>query len=172
MNMPETPAGGPWGEPQTWQPTTAAEQQPQSITTAVRLMWIGAGLSLLGIILGFVQRDEIEKQVRESDSSLTADEVDDVVGVLLAFGVVIGLLAAGLWLWMASANGKGKSWARIVASVLGGLNILFALINIGAGNLPPVSVILTLLNLVLAAVVLFLLYRPDSNRYYDAMTPR
>src|SRR5580692_2245762 len=35
-----------------------------------------------------------------------------------------GLSAIGLWILMARANGAGKSWARIVASVLFAINTL------------------------------------------------
>ncbi len=38
--------------------------------------------------------------------------------------VVIGLLAVGLWIWMARANGAGQSWARVVATVLFGISTL------------------------------------------------
>ncbi len=38
-----------------------------------------------------------------------------------------GLLAVGLWIWMARANSAGKSWARIAATALFAINTLAVL---------------------------------------------
>jgi len=38
--------------------------------------------------------------------------------------VVFGLAGVALWVWMARANGRGRSWARVVAMVLFGLATL------------------------------------------------
>lgn len=135
-------------------------------------MWVGAGLSALSILISFLQIDEIRDEIRESDSSLTADELDTAVAVGLTFATIVGLVAIGLWLWMASANGRGKAWARTVATVLGGLNLLFTLIGMAAGQLTTLGVIVSIITIVLAVTILVLLYRPDSSRYYDAMTAR
>ena len=47
--------------------------------------------------------------------------------MLLTLEIVLGLVAAALWLWMARANGHGRSWARILATVLFGLATLEAI---------------------------------------------
>ncbi|MGH9213542.1 MAG: hypothetical protein ACRD2C_23135 [Acidimicrobiales bacterium] len=147
-------------------------EQPRTIRNAVTMMYIGAALSILGIIVTFIQRDEIRDQIRDSDETLTADELDTAVAVGLTFVVVTGLIGVGLWLWMASANGKGKSWARVVATVLGGLNIVFTLLGVALGQTTPLSAVASVVGVALAVAILVLLYRPDSNRYYDAMAPR
>jgi hypothetical protein len=148
----------------------AASQQPQSIRTAVRLMWVGAVLSALGILITFLLRDELRDQIRDSDASLTADEVDTAVTVGLMVVGLTGVIAVALWIWMATANGQGKSWARTVATVLGVLNVVFTLISFAGGQLTPLGVIVNLINIALAVVILVLLYRPDSNRFYDAVS--
>jgi hypothetical protein len=135
-------------------------------------MWVGAAISGLGIIVTLFQRDEIKDEIREADSSLTPSEVDTATAFAITITVVVGLIAIGLWLWMAHTNGQGKSWARIVATVLGGLNILFALLGLAQGQMPALSLIVTLVSIALAATILILLYRPDAGRYYEAMTPR
>ena len=38
--------------------------------------------------------------------------------------VIGGVIAVGLWLWMAWANGRGRRWARIVATVFFAINTL------------------------------------------------
>ncbi|HEY8543716.1 MAG TPA: hypothetical protein VIL36_01665 [Acidimicrobiales bacterium] len=139
---------------------------------AVRLMQVGAALSVLGIIFAFLSKDALRDQVIEDNPSFTSSEVDTAVNVGIAFGVVIGLIGAGVWLWMASANGQGKAWARTVATVLGGLNVLFTLIGIAGGQSTGLSIVASLIGIVLAVAILFYLYRPDSNQYYDRMSGR
>jgi hypothetical protein len=172
MTTPETPSEGPGVEPPSWPDAAAPAEQPPSIRKAVRLMWAGAALSAIGIILTFLQTDEIKDAIRDEDSSLTAEEVDDALAFALTLTVVIGLIAIGLWLWMASANGKGKPWARTVATVFGGLNLLFFLLGLVQGQTTALGIVLGLISVALAAVILFFLYQEDSNRYYDLNSPR
>jgi hypothetical protein len=146
----------------------AAVPQPSSIATAVKLMWVGAALSIIGLVIGFLTTDTAREQIEEDNPNLTADEIDTAVAFGLAIAVVISLVAVGLWIWMAWANGQGKSWARIVASVFGGLGILFGLVGLLLNPVTALSLVLTVVNLVLAIVILVLLYRPDSSRFYEA----
>jgi hypothetical protein len=67
---------------------------------------------------------------------------------------------------MAYVNGQGKSWARIVATVLGGLNVVFTLL--GLRNQTAAGVAFSLVGLLLAAGIVFLLWRPESSRFYEA----
>lgn len=166
------PAGGPWASdrlpphPMASAPPPEVEQPP-SIRTAVRLMFVGAALSVLSVLVSFTQTDAMREAIEDSDSSLTASEVDAVVSVVVAFGVVFGLVGVGLWIWMAIANGRGKSWARVVATVFAGLNVAGTLFSLAGGGAIGASVALGLVSAVLAAVILVLLYRPESSRFYD-----
>jgi hypothetical protein len=82
---------------------------------------------------------------------------------------VLGVIAAGLWLWMARANKSGRSWARIMATVF--FVVLTAaepalLIDLHA------ALLLYLFSFVywlagLSAVVL--LWRRSSSDYYTAV---
>ena len=94
------------------------------MTRAVQLMYVGAALSIVGIILAWTTKSQLTDQIAAAGPTLTPDQVDAAVTVSLATATVIGLIGVGLWLWMAWANGAGKSWARVVATVLGGLNVL------------------------------------------------
>jgi hypothetical protein len=68
---------------------------------------------------------------------------------------------------MAVKNGQGRSWARVVATVLGALSILFNLFGLAGGGATAASLVFSLVSLALAAAILFLLYRPESTRFYD-----
>jgi uncharacterized membrane protein len=143
-------------------------EQPPSIRTAVRLMWAGAVLSAVGVLATFTQRDTIREAVEDSDSSLTQSEIDTAVNIGVGVSVLFGVVGVGLWLWMAWANGQGKSWARVMATVFGALNLIGTVINLASASATGVGLALGLVGLVLSAVILVLLYRPESSRFYEA----
>jgi hypothetical protein len=138
----------------------------------VRLMYFGAGLAVLNILLALTQKDEIRKRVAENDSTLSKDEIDAAVNAGLVFGIILGLVGVGLWIWMASANGQGKTWARTTATVFGGLNILGFFLGLAMGNQAPLQSVMAAISVALAAAILYLLYRPDSDQYYRMMSGR
>jgi hypothetical protein len=160
------------GQPYGGQPDTPVDrpEPPSSILAAVKLMYVGAGLSLLGILFTFTARGSIRDQLAEDNPGYTASELDTAVNVAVIGAVVIGGLSIALWLWMAYANKHGQGWARIVATVLGGLNIVFTLFSLtqSAGF----GIILNFASIALAGAILFLLYRPDSSAYYNAVSNR
>lgn len=142
--------------------------QPNSILQAVRLMYLGAVISAIGIVIGFTQTDAVREAIEDGSPELTDSEVDTFVNVAVGFAVVVSLIGVGLWIWMAIMNGKGQSWARVVATVFGALNVGSTLIGLAQGGTTTVSLIANLVSVALAAVILFLLYRPESSRYYEA----
>ena len=172
-------APGPWGpdagqwssdsQPGGYAPTGPAEQ-PGPIRTAVMLMRLGAVLSAIGVLVTFLQTDAIRDAVEEADRSLSESDVDSVVAFTLGFAVVVGLVSIGLWLWMAAANGQGKRWARTVATVLGGISIVLTLLSFSQDGTTTLNVVVSLVSLALAAVILWMLWRPESTAYYDRMS--
>lgn len=158
------PAAGGWGDPTSG----ARPEPPQPILTAAKLMYVGAALSALLLLFTFLSRGAIRDAVEDSDTGLSADEVDAAVNLTIGIGVVVGLIGIGLWLWMAAANKAGKSWARVVATILGGLNILFTLFSLSGGG--GLNLIVNVLQIALAAYILYLLYRPESSQYYAAVS--
>ncbi len=142
-------------------------EPPSSIVNAVRLMFVGAALSVIIIIFSVGSTDEVREQLAEGDSGLTGDELDAGVAIWVGLWVVFGLISVGLWIWMALANKRGLSWARIVATVLGGLNILIMLLGLTqASGISAVSLIM----IALAGLIIWLLFRPESSQYYNAVT--
>jgi hypothetical protein len=134
-----------------------------SIVAAVKLMYVGAGLSLLGMLYRLATRDEIRDDLAD-DSDRTAAEVDRAVNVQTGVAIVIGLIAVGLWLWMAHTNGRGLVWARTVATVLFGLNVIVIVYSLSQTS--GFGVVVDIVSIALAGSILWLLYRKDSNEYY------
>jgi hypothetical protein len=71
---------------------------------------------------------------------------------------------------MAWKNGQGRSWARVVATVLGAFNVLGTLGSFTQPGATGVTVTISIVNMVLAIVILVLLWRKESSSYYAAVT--
>lgn len=146
--------------------------QPPSMSLAVRLMLLGAVVSLVGIVVNLLSADSVKAQVRgqmeQSGQQISQETLDSLTSVAITVGVVAGLFTIGLWLWMAWKNGQGRGWARIVATVLAGINVLFTVLSLTSGNVAPVASILSVVNLILAIVIVVLLWRKESSAFYAA----
>lgn len=165
QSHPGTPPGGGVGP-------TPDVPQPSSIRTAVRLMLVGAGLSLISLVISLAMigslKDDVREQVLKDDPDATQSMIDAAFAVTVVVVVVIAGVSVLLWSWMAWKNGQGRSWARIVATVLGALNVLFTLLSFTAANAEPISLVFSAVNLVLAIVILGLLWRKESSAFYSA----
>jgi hypothetical protein len=115
--------------PPPYQPGSALPR-PSSVRTAVRLMYAGAALDAIGVILGLATSGSLKAAiVKHSSKHLTATQIHGLEVFSIVGTVVIGLIAIGLWLWMAWANGKGRSWARVLSAVLFGIDTLDLLLS-------------------------------------------
>jgi len=146
---------------------------PASIHRAVRLMWAGAVVSALAVLVGFATygsyQTRVADQMRAADKTVSQTTIDMTIALGITFTVAVGLLGAVVWLWMAWKNGQGRAWARTIATMLGGLNVLFALLGIASGQSEPWVVILSVVNLALGSTILVLLWRRESTAFYDAV---
>jgi hypothetical protein len=162
--------------PQGSEPTVPAVPQPQPIRTAVLLMRAGAVLSLLALLVGLLTlgslKDNIRQQLIDSNKHYTQSDIDTVYNVGVASVVIVGLLGVALWLWMAKANGEGRRWARIVATVLGALNVIYTVMSLFQGQASAGSLILSVIGAILASMILVLLWRRESSAYYNARSTR
>jgi hypothetical protein len=162
-SYPESAAGGR-------APTPPA--QPPSIRRAVQLMQVGAALSVLSLVITLATvsslKSHLHDELRRSNTTLTTSDFNATYHVVVASAVVGSLVAVALWLWMAWKNGQGRAWARIVSTVLGVINLVSSLYTISAGHSLAISDLLTVVDLVLAVVILVLLWRAESSDFYAA----
>ena len=102
---------------------------PRSVQMAVNFMYAGAALSLIELIVGLATAGSLRTAIHNASPDLTPAQLHTAEVAGVATIVVLGLIGIALWLWMAWANRGGRNWARIVATVLFGLNTL-ALLNV------------------------------------------
>ncbi len=138
---------------------------PSSVVMAVRLMYAGAVVSALSLIVGLVTIGSLRTSLHKSSPKLTATQLHDLQTVVVVGSIFIGVISIGLWLWMARMNKAGKSWARVVATVLFGLDTLFLLLGVARAGAAAGTLVSILTWLIGLGAIIFL-WRKDSSAYF------
>jgi hypothetical protein len=138
---------------------------PQSVLNAVKLMYAGAAVSAVSLIISLATISGTKDAIKKAKPSLTATQVNQLNTFIIALAVVSGVIGVALWLWMARKNGQGKSWARILSTVLFALATvdLFGVVSQPKTVLGLVFPVLTWL-IGLGAVVF--LWRRESTEFF------
>ena len=160
--------GGDPGSPSNLPPPPQRPSAPASVVTAVKLMYAGAALSVISLIIGLTQKAAIRKAIAASNPNLTQSQLDFGVNAGLVFGAFFGLLGAGLWLWMAYANNKGYAWARVVSSVLFAINTLGLIYVLYAAGSTAIQKVVTVVIWLVGLGAIVFLWRSDSSAYFEA----
>jgi hypothetical protein len=161
-----------------WPPTPV---RPPAMDRAVWLLRLGAALTVLGGVVNLLLTDT-SGSVTDSGFGRSNNALDDSTVEAVAYvsaAITTGVIVS-LWLWMAWANGRGKTWARTVATVLGCIYGGFWLIGVAALAILPtdfagqrlgarlIGSALSLATLLVGIGALWLMYRPESDAFYAA----
>ena len=95
---------------------------PAPVLTAVKVMYAGAAVSAVELIIGLaliIVDIKAAARGRFLGQSLAAQKP-----LVIMLWIVFSLVMIALWLWMARADGQGRNWARILSTVLFGLATL------------------------------------------------
>jgi hypothetical protein len=138
---------------------------PPSVVNAVKLMYIGAAVSTVSLIISFIDIGGTKAAIRRARPSLTATQVNQLNTFIISLAIVSGLIGIALWLWMAWANGQGKNWARIVSTVLFGLATL-DLIGVFSEPKTAIGLLFPALTWLVGLAAVWLLWRPDSTAFF------
>ena len=174
--------------------------RPSQVSLGVKLMYAGAVLAVLDAVALPLQSDQLLEHLGSfnaySDHPGPRSVEIEIIEGITVLGVLFGVVCAGLWICMAVMN-RGETRARVIATVLGGLNIVVVagLLMAGAVAEPvvhrgadepliiplsplagavmgqigtPLSLVRSLAGLVLSAAIIFLIWQPASSAYYDS----
>jgi hypothetical protein len=153
-------------------PTSGQSQQPQqrppvpnSVQTAVKLMYAGAALSLVELIVGVATIGAVRRAIVKAYPHYTSSQIHklEVADVLIA--IVVGVIAIGLWLWMARASAAGHNYARITGTVFFGLNTLFLLVGLARPHV-GLGLVFNILVWLVGLGAVIMLWRAESGAYF------
>jgi len=145
--------------------TPVPPEPPRSVMIAVRLMYAGAALTAIGLVMSVVAVATGENALRASHRHATPAQLHATQSFLIAVAVISGLVEIGAWLLMARANRSGLKWARIVATVLFALGT-WNLISHIIGTATVTNLAYTALMWLVGLGAVFFLWRKNSSAYF------
>jgi len=142
------------------------EPAPSSVLNAVKLMYAGAAITTVAIIVSLLTIDSTRRAVRKANdhSTLTAHQITQLANFVIVAGIVSSVIAVGLWLWMAWKTGQGRGWARIVCCVLFGLCTLDQLSLLKSGV--AIGTIFEVVTWLVGLGAIVLLWQRSSSEYF------
>ena len=157
--------GQPYGYPVpgSQQSGRDPDKRPLTVTFAAVLTWVGAGCTALlmlafMLILGaggesFVE--EFDKAARESDVTLTSDQIL-TVGWVIAATLLLWCLISMVVAVFAFRRSNGARWTLVVSAVMAALFSLLAILSI-----------LSAVTLILAVAAAIMLFTGGANEWYS-----
>ena len=142
-------------------------QPPSSVLNAVKLMYAGAAVSTVYLIVSLATIGNLKGDIRKAQPKLTVSQVNSLATFLIASTIVLGLVGIGLWLWMSWANREGKNWARITSTVFFVLYTIETLSTF-AQTKAILALIFPLIAWLIGLGAVVLLWRPESTAYIKA----
>ena len=139
---------------------------PPTVQNAVKLMYAGAAVSTVSLIVSLVDIGGTKSAIRKARPSLTVAQVNQLNTFIISLAIISGVVGIALWLWMARANGQGRSWARILSTVLFGLATL-DLFGVASQPKTLLGLVFPVLTWLLGLGAVVLLWRKQSSAFFQ-----
>jgi hypothetical protein len=147
-------------------PEPLLPEPPSSVVNAVRLMYAGAVVSALSLIVGLATVGSLRDSLHKAQPKLTPAQLHDLQSIVVVGSIFIGVVSIGLWIWMALMNKAGRPWARIVATVLFGLDTLFLLLGVARSG-AAAGTLVSILTWAIGLGAVIYLWRRDASAYFN-----
>ncbi|MCW1250051.1 hypothetical protein ODZ83_07630 [Acaricomes phytoseiuli] len=110
-----------------WDSPTQRPDMPQQVRLASILIMIAGAFQLILGVIPLFNRDQLRQQLDAASAMLPESNViidDGFVQALIVFTLILLLLMAACYFWIAIKIQAGRNWARITGTVLAALSIL------------------------------------------------
>ena len=153
------PSPGPARKP-------ASVPKPTAVRAAVGLMCLGAVLTLADVVTVLVTLGGVRSAAA---NDFGAGQWPIVMLTQVDFWLASAPIGAGVWLWLAWANGRGYPWARPAFVAFFGLLTIVPFFGLGEDRLPYTwrDVIATTVLWLAGLVVMLLLFSEPASQYYQ-----
>jgi hypothetical protein len=151
----------------TQMPERQDNTAPHNVVTAVRLMYAGAAASLVYGASYLISQSGIKTAIEKHSPNFTAHQVTNTQHALVYGGIAGAVIATAIWVVIARGCLRGRSWARILGTVLFGIFTLDVLV--GSFAVPQLTVlikVIALLTWVIGLAVIILLWRRSSRAFF------
>jgi len=141
-------------------------RSPRAVLNAVRLMCLGAVLELAVLVTVLVTLDSVRSAAIRD---FTATQWHTAVVTQIVPAVAGTPIIAGLWLWLAWANGRGYDWARPAFMALFSLVTIAVLFGLGEGSAlyAPADLIAKGVVWLVGLAAMVLIFSKAASPYYQ-----
>jgi hypothetical protein len=154
--LPQYPASAPM-------PAPPEPSVPRQVRTAVKAMYAGAAVSIIGVIIEIASIGATKAAIARRSHNLTASQLNASDRALIIGFVISGLVTVAAWILIARACQKGSNGARITGTVLFALATLDALVGLAAPLAPAVRAWWPVIWLCGLIAVIFLWQRASTD---------
>jgi hypothetical protein len=139
---------------------------PPSVLNAVKLMYAGAAISAVSLIVSLADVGGAKAALRREFPKYPTSQINHAFLGFLVVAIISAALGIGLWLLMAWASKQGKAWARITSTVLF-LLATISLLSLARGPRTVLTLIFPLLTWLVGGGAVWLLWRPDATAFFN-----
>jgi heme A synthase len=138
---------------------------PASVLNAARVMYAGAVVGAVHAIIYVLTQSAEKTAIEKKHPHFTASDVNSLQHVTVAAGVIVALLGAILFIWIARSCQSGKNWARITGTVLFVIAILGTIYELTTAE-TVTNLIFKFAGCLIGLVAVVLLWQRSSNAYF------
>jgi hypothetical protein len=138
---------------------------PRAVTSAVRLMRAGAATEIAGLVIALATASSVQSAMLRHHPGFVSVPWHDVL-LFIELGVPV---PAGLWLWLAWANGRGYRWARAMFAGFFGLYTLIVVgkLAAGAATYAPADLLVVGIQWVIGLAAVLLIFSRSAGAFYQ-----
>jgi hypothetical protein len=129
-------------------------------------MYVGLAASLLGILVDMTTLSATRSEIIKQNPKFTTTQVNNAEHLEIGLFIAGGLIGAALWLWMAQSCRAGKGWARVVSTVLFGIDTLSVLAGAAGAQGGGLTRIYGFVVWAIGGIAIFLLWQRSSSDYF------
>ena len=137
--------------------------RPVEVRRATLAIYVLSVIYLLLALIAILTRESAVEVAKEQDSNLSDAEAAAAANGLVLIAVVVGLAVGVVGVTAAFNVARGRSWARVTATVAVSVALLFSLLGLFGSGLGAALHSLVILS---GAAAIYLLYRPASSEFF------
>ncbi len=135
---------------------------PPSVVTAVRLMFVRAGVALIGAIVTFSMKTQLRNAIRDANPNSSTHRINMLYNSAIAVGIVVAGIFIVLYVLLALQVRKGKNWARIITWILAALGVIDAIGSLAQTTTSASQTIAIIVGVIDVAIIVMLSQRQSS----------
>ena len=138
---------------------------PASVLNAIKAMYAGAVFCVLDIIIDLADQGATKTAIKKKSPHLSLHSLNTIMHAGVIGDVVVGVLGALLFVWIARSCRSGKNWARVTATVLCFIGLLGAVEHLIEPN-ATLSLIASFVLFLIGLAAVVLLWMRSSSVYF------